>query len=204
MSEAGEIGKRFIHIDARDRPAETDFQRELVRLHRAAGGPGGSAVLAQLEYRWRNPDASSSLYAITLTLRAPEGTSLVAQGSKAVENGRLVEGAKLVKELRCTKIGETSFSVARRMETYADPNEPLGGVTVLAGSQNLRIVIYGEGALMPSQREMKEEAVRHGAARAWWVDEFGGVRPVGSETYVGVKIIRPLCAFVAERTGSCG
>lgn len=180
-----------------DRPAETDFREELERL-RSIARRRSHVLLGQLDYRWRNPDCSNSLYVLTVRLRAPNGGYLIAGGGKMVQDDELVEGAALVRELRCTKVGETSFSIAARMTEYLRKDAKIDKVPIVPGTQNLRVVIYGDRPpAMLMQRDVLKVASSYGG-QAWWVDEAGKLRTVGDETYVGVKIVNHICAFARE------
>jgi hypothetical protein len=142
----------------------------------------GHVLLDQLDHRWRHPDCPASLYVLALRLRAPDRGALVA------ENGQLVQ------ELLCTKVGQAKRTLAARIAAYK--SQLLGGVRISAGSQSLRVVIYGDSSAMLLEREIQQVARSRGS-RAQVVNE-GDVGNVGDETYAGVEIIDAICAFARE------
>jgi hypothetical protein len=165
------------------RPPEARFLEELESL-RSIAPLAGQVLLDQIEHRWRHPLCLPSLYVLTCTLRAPARGSLVE------------DSANLAQEILCTKVGQARHTVAARMARYK--TEVLGGVHIVEGSQNLRAVIFGDGPAMLLERDIKEVA-RNIGRRAEVADETGVRRRVGSETYVGVEIIDPICAFARQR-----
>jgi hypothetical protein len=110
VGDAEDVAKKYVRVDLKDRPADADFRNDLERLAKTAPpGDGGRLLLEEMKYAWNDPDRSASLYVLTLTLRAPAGRKLVAPGGKMVKNRKVLEDAKLVEQLRCTK-SETHHS----------------------------------------------------------------------------------------------
>jgi hypothetical protein len=146
----------------------------------------GQVLLDQLEHRWRHPRCPPSLYVLTCTLCAPDRGALVA------------DDGNFVQELFCTKVGQAKRTVAARFPAYK--REVLGGVSILEGSQTLRVMIYGDGSAMLLERKIQQFAKKIGSRAE--VVEQGRVRYVGDETYVGVEMIDAICDFarLRERT----
>jgi hypothetical protein len=173
-------------MEAGRRPPEARFREELARL-RSIPPANGQVLLDQLEYRWEHPDCPPALYVLSLTLRAPEGGSLVDDVGNPVS------------QLVCTKVGQAKRTLAARFHAYT--KQVLGGVPIVEGSQDLRVVIYGEGSTMPLERDIKAVA-RDIGTRAQKVIGEREPRPVGTETYVGVEIIDLICSFAWQRDRS--
>ena len=177
------VARKYVDKEPEQRPPEDRFRREMEILRGIAPRDGG-ALLDQLEHRWEHPLCSAALYVMTCTLRAPDRGALVAPGDHVVQ------------ELLCTKVGQARRSVAARIALYR--TQVLGGVRIAKGSQNLRVVIYGDGCTMLLEREVKEVAGNIGL-RAQVVDEAGVRRYVGSEAYVGVEMIDAICSLARQR-----
>lgn len=171
------------------RPPEGRYREELARL-RSIAPPESRALLDQLEHRWEHPDCPPALYVLSLTLRAPDG-------------GSLIDGTgRPVKELRCTKLGEAKWTLAARFAAYK--TDPLDKVPIVACSQELRVAIYGEGSTMPSEADIKAVAASSGTP-VKWIDKDGRRSTVSGsrkESYVGVEIIDAICAFARQRERS--
>ena len=165
------------------RPPETEFRRELERLQ-AIAPDGGRALLDQIEHRWTYPDCPPALYVLTCTLQAPPEAALVD------DNGSLVQ------ELRCTKVGKAKRTVAARLNRYM--HDPLAGVPIVAGSHDLRLLVWGRGPSMILEREIQRVA-RQAGSSAMVVAESGPPRRVGPETFVGLVPIETLSTFARER-----
>lgn len=177
------VARKYVDKRPDQRPPEARFREELDSL-RSIAPVDGQVLLDQLEHRWRHPLCSPSLYVLTCRLYAPDRGTLVA------------DSANPVQELLCTKVGQARHTVAARIAAYK--TQVLGGVSIAEGSQDLRVVIYGDGSTMLSEREIKEVAKNIGS-RAEVVEEAGLRRRVGAETYVGVEIIDAICALARQR-----
>jgi hypothetical protein len=79
--------------------------------------------------------------------------------------------------------------------------EGIAGVNITKSSLALRVVIYGHGPSMVSERELKQVA-RKNAVLLERVDEGGTRRPVTRESYAGVAMIEAICAFARERASA--
>jgi hypothetical protein len=178
------VARKYVDKEPERRPPEPRFREELEALNGIAPVES-QGLLDQLDHRWRHPHSPASLYVLACTLRAPERGALVD------------ETGKFVQELRCTKVGQAKRTVAARLPAYK--TEVLGGVEIVERSQNLRVVIYGDGSAMLLEREIQEVAKRIGS-RAQVVEE-DRARYVGNETYVGVEMIGAICAFARKREG---
>lgn len=122
---------------------------------------------------------------LTCTLTAPEGGALLGANGEHV------------RELVCTKVGKAKRTVAARLDAYK--KQILGGVPILEGSPNLRVVVYGAAAAMLTEREVQAVA-RKAAPRAQTLLDDQGVGYVGGETYVGLDVVDAVYTFAQERT----
>ncbi len=168
------------------RPREAEFYDELERL-RAVAPVNGRGLLDQIEYRWRHPGCEDALYAITLTLCAPPEGALVA------------ESGELVHELSCVKIGKAMHCAAARLTRYN--RDTLNGLWPVKGSQNLRVLVYGDGPEMLKEDPFKDAAKRSGDY-AYVVDKIGSMkRKVSPEVFVGARVVDAICAHARQQLG---
>jgi hypothetical protein len=170
-----------------DQSSKARFRDTLDDL-RSISPVDGTVLLDQLEHRrehpWEHPECPAALYVLACKLHAPDGGALVSR------NGRLVQ------QLLITKVGEAKRTVAGRIEAYLA--QPLGGLSIVKGSQNLRAVIYGHGPATMREGEIQERAACLGSRVEVYTK--GARRYMDSdETHVGAEIIDDLCAFARQR-----
>jgi hypothetical protein len=178
------VARKYADKEPGVRPPAVHFHEALERL-RDIAPPDGHVLIDQLEHRWDHPSCPPALYVLACTLRAPDQGALVAGSGRSV------------RRLACTKVGEAQRTVAARIAAYK--KEVLGGVPIVERSQSLRVVIYGDGSMMPLEREIQEVA-RSLGRRAQKVVDGLGVRPVGGETYAGgIEMIDAICAFARQK-----
>jgi hypothetical protein len=177
------IGQTYVDQRPEKRPSEASFLEDLEAL-RGGAPPDLEALVDQLEHRWTHPACPPSLYVLTFTLCAPEGGALISHGGR------------LVSRLLCTKVGKAEHSVAARILRYR--TEKLNRVSILKGSQALRVVIYGDGSAMLLEREVQQLA-RDNGSHAEVIEQAGVRRKVSPEAYVGAGMIDAICAFARER-----
>lgn len=96
-------------------------------------------------------------------------------------------------------MGRARRSLAPRIGRYDD--EGIAGVSITKDSLALRVVIYGHGPSMVSERELKQVA-RENGVHLERVDEGGARRPVTTESYAGVAMIEAICAFARDRVSA--
>jgi hypothetical protein len=177
--EVVKAGRDYADKEAGQRPSEDAFRAEMGRL-RGTAPEDALVLLDQMEHRWKQPACPPALYVLTCTLLAPD------DGFVVDESGRRK------KKLLCTKVGRAKRTVAARIERYTW--DRLGGLWPDAGSQTLRVVIYGDASSMLLERQVQKVAKNNGS-RATAIERDGALRTVGSETYAGVAMVDPICAF---------
>lgn len=176
--------RRYADKEPDRRPPEGRYREELARL-RSIAPPEGQVLLDQLDQRWEDPNCPPALYVVTLTLRAPDGACLFDGTDRPVN------------ELRCTKLGQAEKTLAARITRYK--TEPLNRVPIVAGSQELRVAIYG--STMLSEDDIKTVATESGGVPVKWIDKDGRrftVSGTRKETYVGVELVDAICAFARQ------
>ena len=181
------FAKQSANREPEKRPPEADFLAELEGF-RAIAPVNGRVLLDQIEYRWRHPDCSDALYAITCTLLAPPHRALIAESGEHVQ------------ELPCIKIGKARRCVAARLKRYNV--DPINRVWLARGSQTLRVLVYGDGDKMLDEDAIKKFAKRSGGSYAYVIEETGRQRKVSPEVFVGARVIDAICARARESARS--
>lgn len=145
----------------------------------------GRVLVDEIEHRWRYPDAPPTLYVLTCEMAAEDGSILASKSSD------------LGPTAASTKVGQAKRSLAPRLSPYVRQGI-INRVSIAEDSLALRIVIYGDGPAMVLEPELLEEAAKQGKPLRL-VDQHGGRRRVGRESFVDVKMVAALGTFACAR-----
>jgi hypothetical protein len=189
LARAVKTGRTYVDPYVRGSPVSAEHFRAEMQALRKMAPADGRVLLDELEHRWANHQAPPALYVLTCEVCVPDRCELVA-GEEEFGQAAL-----------STKVGKAGRSLAPRIVRYAE--EGIKGVEIAKGSLALRVVIYGRGPAMMSERELKQVATKN-ATLLERVDEVGRRRAVTTESYAGVAIIKAVCAFARERESASG